>query len=224
MANFSDEQLISQFTKHEVETASEILECVDGPITADKFRRMLLLFLRGHYSNSDNYSGFEHLDCFVWNPNDDESSLFIEFSHLEDDEWPDKYPGIYLTFGGLQYDQIALGGNFSGNTEDRAGTHASKESVVRFEMFHVFKKASDAYDAAEMTSRVLTAMAHPLSRSAGATGFQVLGIRVPKKKKPSPKKHYAVATGVEIRYTLSVTRTLESHRIRMITQALEAKA
>lgn len=218
------DELIATFTKSEVETAEELLRCIDGPVTADKFRRMLLLFLKGHYSNASNYSGFEHLDCFVWHPDKDESKLTIDFTHIDSDEYPDDYPGIFLSFGGLQYDQIAIGGNFAGNSDDRAGTHNSKESVVRFEMFHVFKKASDAYDAAEMTSRVLTAMAGPLASHGGATGFQILGVRVPKKKKPSPRKHYAVATGVEIRYTLAVTRTLESHRIRMITQALAAKA
>ena len=218
------EQLIAQFTKHEVETAEGILKCIQGPVTADKFRRMLLLFLQGHYSNASNYSGFEHLSCFVWHPEEEESKLTIDFTHIDSDEYPDNYPGIFLSFGGLQYDQIALGGNFAGNTEDRAGTHNSKESVVRFEMFHVFKRPSDAYDAAEMTSRVLTAMAGPLARHGGATGFQVLGVRVPTKKKAAPRKHYTVATGVEIRYTLAVTRTLESHRIRMITQALDAQA
>lgn len=216
------DQLIKKFTRSEVETAQSILQCLDRPVTADKFRRMLLLFLRGHYSNSDNYSGFEHLGCFTWSDDEDSSKLAVEFTHADDDDLPDNYPGIFLSYGGLTYNQVALGGNFAGNSEDRASRHYSKESVAMFDIYHTFKKASDAYDSAEMTSRVLTAMAEPLARNGGATGFQVSGVRKPQSKSKSPKTHYTVATGVEIRYTMSVTRTLESHRIRMITQSLIA--
>jgi hypothetical protein len=45
----------------------------------------------------------------------------------------------------------------------------------------------------------------------------------PKEKKPSPKDHYTVAIAVRITYSMAVTRTLESHRIRMISQILTAE-
>ena len=67
-------------------------------------------------------------------------------------------------------------------------------------------------------------MAYPLARNGGATGFEVLGLRKPKEKKPSPENYYTVATPVQIKYTLAVSRTLESHRIRQITLELGSTA
>jgi hypothetical protein len=57
------EQLISDFENHEIDTTKSILECIRGPITSSKFRRIVMLLLRGHYSNSDNYGEeYKHLE------------------------------------------------------------------------------------------------------------------------------------------------------------------
>ena len=213
------DELIEKFTKHEVETAEEILSCLKGPTTTDSFRRLLLLFLRGQYASPANYMGFDHLSCYVWTPDSKTRSLEVEFTHNDDDRKPDKYPGIYVGFAQTDFNKIAQG-NFGGHTQDLAGTHISKEAMITFEISHVSKKASDAHDLAELTSRSLTAMADPLARNAGATGFEMMGMRRPKEKKPSPENYYTVATPVQIKYTLAVTRSLESHRIRMITLEL----
>ena len=71
-----------------------------------------------------------------------------------------------------------------------------------------------------MTARVLLAMGPVLARNGGATGFEVVSMQRPKEKKPSSKDYYTVAIAVRITYSMAVTRTLESHRIRMISQIL----
>ncbi len=216
-------ELISNFSADEVETAEDLLHCLQGPVTADKFRRLLLLFLQGHYSSADNYEGFEQLSCYVWTRDKKTSRLTIRFTHNSADNAQDEYPGIYLVFGKLDYEKLGIG-NYAGSTQDSAGTHIAKEATLTFSINHVFKNASDAYDAAEMTSRILTSMGAPLARNGGANGLEVLGLEVPKEKKPSPENYYTVATNVRILYTLAVTRTLESHRIRRITQILTVQA
>jgi hypothetical protein len=212
------DELISEFTKNEVETAEGILACLKGPVTTDSFRRLLLLFLRGHYSSADNYMSFDHLGCYTWAP-DSSSTLTVDFTHRDDDQKPDSYPGVYVGFSQTAFNKIAIG-NYAGSTQDTAGTHLAKQSVVNFDISHVAKKASDAYDLAEMTAMVLTAMAAPLARNAGAIGFEVSGLALPQRKKPSPDNYYTVATAVEITYIMSVTRSIESHRIRRITSEL----
>lgn len=218
------DELIEKFTPDEVETTEDILSCVRGklPVTTDLFRRLLLLFLRGHYASNANYMGFDHLNCYVWASDPAATKLAVEFTHNEDDRKPDNYPGIYVGFAGSQFEKIAQG-NYAGNTEDLSGTHLAKESVCVFEIHHVAKRASDAYDLADLTARALLAMAGPLARNAGATGFEVMGVRPPKEKKPSPDDYYSVATVVQIKYTLSVTRSIESHRIRAIALILDSQ-
>lgn len=213
------DELISRFSAHEVETTEELLHCLDGPPTADVFRRMLLLFLRGHYSSSSNYMGFTQLDCYTWNPDKKTSKLTVEFTHTPDDRFADTYPGIFVGFADATFNQYGIG-NYAGNTQDTSGTHQSKETVVDYDIFHVSKRPSDAYDLAELTARALLAMGHVLASNGGATGFEITGMRKPVEKKPAPKEQYTVAISVQIRYTISVTRSLESHRIRMISQQL----
>lgn len=210
------DELIASFSKDEVETAEDILRCLHGPVTTESFRRLLLLFLRGHYASAANYAGmgFDHLGCYTWSP-EATSTLSIEYTHNDDDQRPDNYPGIFVGFSKADFTKLAIG-NFSGHTQDTAGTHMAKEAVVDFTISHIAKKASDAYDLAELTALVLTAMADPLARNAGATGFEVTGMAPPVRKKPAPDSYYTVATNVRITYTMAVTRNLESHRIRRI--------
>jgi len=218
-----NDQLKKQFTCHEVETAEELMACIDGPTTAYSFRRLLMLFLRGHYSSSDNYIGFDHLSCYFWHPDEKERKLEVEMTHNEDDRKPDAYPGVYVGFGSMNLNRLGIGGNFAGNTQDNAGTLVSKESTLLMQVHHVAAKAQDAWDLAELTSRVLMAMGGPLAKNAGATGFEVMGLSVPKSKKPTPEKYYTVATPVEIKYTQGVIRSLESHRVRQITLQLDTE-
>ncbi len=213
------DELIEKFTKHEVETTEEILRCLRGPVRASMFRRLLLLFLRGHYSSPANYMDYTHLGCFHWSPNND-STLAVEYSHGEEDDLkPDDYPGIFVGFATLNYEQIALG-NFAGFTEDRSGRELVKGTTAMFKISHVAKTAEDALDLAEMTAIVLTAMARPLAGRAGATGFEVSGLGNPTRKKASPDSYYTVAATVQIQYSMAATLSIESHRIRAIQLSL----
>jgi hypothetical protein len=220
--NDRQDELLSSFLPHEVTTTQDLLQCLSGPPTADSFRRMLLLFLRGHYSSATNYMGFDHLSCFTWNPDVKLSKLAVEFTHNADDRKADNYPGIFIGFAESNFNKVAVG-DYAGHTQDLAGTHVAKEAVADYEIFHVAKNASDAYDLAEMTARVLLAMGPVMARNGRANGFEVIGMRRPVEKKPAPKSHYTVAIPIKITYTLAVTRTLESHRIRRISQILTAE-
>lgn len=215
------DELIKNFSAQEVQTTEDLIQCLQGSPTADVFRRMLLLFLRGHYSSSANYMGFDQLNCFVWNPDSKLSKLEVEFTHRPDDRRPDNYPGVFVGFAETTFNQIGMG-NYIGSSQDLSGTHHGKEAVADYEIFHVAKRASDAYDLAELTAHVLLAMGPVLARNGKATGFEVMGMRRPVEKKPQPKQYYTVVIPIQIRYIIAVTRTLESHRIRMISQSLDA--
>lgn len=210
------DELKEKFTCQEVESAEEVLECLEGPTTAYNFRRMLMLLLRGHYSSGDNYMDFEHLKCYTWNPDDKYSKLSVEMTHEGDDSRPDSYPGVYVGFSSLKLEKLGLSGNFAERTQDNAGTFISKEATAVFSIHHVAKRAQDAWDLAELSALFLQAIGSPISQRAGATGFEITGINEPKEKKPSPEEYYTVAISVEIKYTQSVSRNIESHRVRQI--------
>lgn len=214
------EQLISDFENHEIGTTKSILECVRGPVTSSKFRRIVMLLLRGHYSNAENYGDeYAHLGCYTWHDGPS-PTLHVGFTGLPKDSATDNHPGVYVGFGGVELSKLVLG-NHSGLSEDMSGNYLSKQADLTIIIRHTAKEASDAYDLADMSAMVLTAMGHPLMLQSGATAFEVEGYGEPKKEVPAPDGYYAVAMTLKITYTNVVTRSVESHRIRRIASIVE---
>jgi hypothetical protein len=220
-SGLSDDQLIAKFTPREVATTKCLLECMDAPPTSGRFFRIVLLMLRGHYANPANYGEvFEHLKCFWWDPDNLAATLAVEPATGGKDDSPDAYPGIYVEFGGVTMDRLALG-NHSGLSNDMGANYLAKRSTLTLKVNHVAKEMTDAYDLADMSAVMFTALAPPFAEKCGASLFEVEGYAAPKKEVPAPDRYYTVAMTIKISYTHSVTRSIESHRIRQIAMILD---
>ena len=221
ISGMSTDQLIEKFTPREVATTQCLLECMHRPPTSSNFFRVVLLMLRGHYSNPANYGEtFDHLKCFWWDPENPAATLTVEPATGGDDNNPDAYPGIYVLFGGVVLERIAMG-NHAGLSNDMGANYLAKQSTLTLTVNHVAKEATDAYDMADMSAVMLTALATPYAEKCGASLFEVEGYAKPKKEVPSPDRYYTVAMTIKISYTHSVTRSIESHRIRQIAMILD---
>lgn len=217
----TEDQLIDDFSPQEVKITRELLACQELPPLPSTLRRAILLTLRGHYSSAANYGeSYQHLKCYTYSE-DGPSSLHVGYTHQNDDSKPDNTPGIYIGFGQLSYDKGGFG-NFAGLTDDRAGTHLSKLATMTLDIRHIANSADDTYDLAEMTATVLQALAQPIIMKMNAMGLEVTSVGQPEKKNPAPLRDYAVVTTVKISYTSSVTRSVESHRLRRIAQVITA--
>jgi hypothetical protein len=216
------DELVENFSSHEVATVESMLACMPGATSSSKLRRLIMLFLRGHYSSPQNYEeeDFGHLRCYVWHPDKKSATLHVGFSHEEDADEPDNYPGIFVGFSGTSFEKVALG-NIDTYSQDLSTTHMAKQATMNLSVHHVASRASDAFDLAEMTATILTVMAAPMALNAGAQALEVLGIKEPARKNPSPKDQYRVAVEIQITYILGVSRYLESHRIRRIAQIVD---
>lgn len=216
----TEDQLFDDFSPQEVQITRDILACQKLQPLPSTLRRAILLTLRGHYSNAINYGEYyQHLACYVYNEDASQSSLYVGYTKQNDDSKPDNTPGIYVDFGDLAFSKVALG-NFSGLTDDRAGTHMSKVINMNLRILHIAAKADDAYDLAEMTSVVLTSLAQPIILQMNAMGLEVTSIGQPEKKNQAPSRNYTVVTSVQISYTTAVTRSVESHRLRRIAELI----
>jgi hypothetical protein len=210
-----EDQLIDDFSEQEVKITRDLLECQELQAMPSSLRRAILLTLRGHYSNPVNYGEYyQHLSCYAYSE-EGPSTLYVGYTSQNDDSKPDNIPGIYIGFGQTTYTKTGFG-NFSGYTDDRSGTHLSKLSEMTLSIRHIANSADDAYDLADMTAFVLTALADPIIRKMNAMGLEVTGVGIPERKNQSPQRDYGVVTEVKISYTSSVTRSVESHRLRRI--------
>lgn len=208
-------QFLEDFLPHEVSLASDLLACATAPVTASNMRRTVMLLLRAHFSHGDNYGpGFDHLRCAVWAP-ENAGTLRVGYYPDFDDERPDDYPAVLVGFGGVALQRLVLG-DYLGSSQDNATTFMVKDASLTLNVLCIAKQAGDAYDLAEMSARVITALATPMALRAGANSLEVTGWGVPAKELPTPDKYYAVAMNVRVGYNLLVSRSVESHRIRRI--------
>lgn len=213
--------LVDSFYPHERQLAADIVACADPPVTSAKLRRILMLVLRAHYSHPDNYGEeFEHLKCLTWAP--DGGTLRVGFYPDFDDTRPDDFPAVLVGFGGVEIKKMVIG-DYLGQSFDMSRTDLIKDAALTLNVTHTAKQPGDAYDLADMSARVLTALAAPVAMAAGAISLDVTGYGEPSKETPAPDRHYTVAMNVRIGYNLLVSRSVESHRIRRIvsTHALD---
>ncbi len=207
---------LKDFLSHEVATTKELLSCLHGAPTSDKFRRIIMLMVRGHYSHGSNYGPeFEDLACLTWHPKEKESTLAVGFTEEFKGRESDNLPGIFVGYGDANLEHVAIG-NFAGIDPTGATNFMTKPAALDLVVNHCTKEPNQAWRLADMTAVMLTAMATPLAMQAGAVSFQVEGYGPPKKKEDSPDRYYTVATRIKIYYNLRVSRTVESHRIRRI--------
>lgn len=212
---------LHHFLSHEVATTKELLECLHGAPTSDKFRRILMLLLRGHFSHSSNYGPeFDDLGCLTWNPDEKLSTLAVGFTEEFKGREADVLPGVFVGFGDANLEHATIG-NFAGIDPTGATNFMTKPAALDIIVNHCTKEPNQAWRLADMTAVVLTAMATPLAMQAGAVSFQVEGYGPPKKKEDAPDLYYTVATRIKIYYNLRVSRTVESHRIRRIALLTE---
>jgi len=211
----TEDQLIDDFSPQEVKITRELLACQELQAMPSSLRRAILLTLRGHYSNPVNYGEYyQHLSCFAYSE-DGPSTLAVDYTHQSNDAKPDAVPGIYVGFGNTTYAKSGIG-NYAGISDDRATTYMSKINEMGLSIIHRAINPDDAHDLADMTAMVLTALADPIIRKMNAMGLEVTSVGVPEKKNQSPQRDYGVVTEVKISYTSSVTRSVESHRLRRI--------
>jgi hypothetical protein len=213
--------LKDDFGAHEVVNVYDLMSCMDGPLSNSTFRRIVMLMLRGHYSSPANFpEDLAHLRCYIWQPEDaagKEGRLAVDFTHMFDDNRPDRLPGIYVGFGGVALRKLSLGDHHS-HSEDRATENLARGTKLVIKVHHITKSLDDSHDLAEMSQLFLLAMSRVVRFTTGAEGFEVQGYSEAVKNKLSNlATHYEVVLSIEISYTLAAALSEESHRIRVIS-------
>lgn len=218
----TEDQLIDDFSPQEVQVVRDLLAAQCRPLLPSTLRRIVLLALRGHYMSPENFGeDYAHLACYRFQE-DAPKDFDVALSGLNDDRKPDQR-GIYIGFGSINYSKAGMG-DFAGISDDRSRTYLSKLTDVTLNIRHIIpNNPDDAFDMAEMTAMVLTAIAEPIIRGMSAMSLEVVSVAEPEKKNQAPQRDYAVVTSVKISYTSSVTRSVESHRLRRIALIVDSE-
>jgi len=208
------EELIRDFSAPKYTPSESILECMERPMSVSNFRRVITLLLRNHYSDASNMGqAFAHLACLKWDADTKQRSMNVDFWRKMNDLRPDDFPAVLVAFGEHESKRDTIAA-YAGHNTFNSETYIQHPTTAHLDVWHIHPDEGTAYDMAEMTQVLLMALSQPLCEKTGAMSIQVPGFGPPKSELPAPDNHYAVVTRVQIYYTLSVVRSLESHRLR----------
>ena len=218
------DELIDDFYSYEIDAVKDLVGCVNGGIgSASGYRRAILLFLRSVFASEKNYTeDFAHLSCYRWSKDENERTLTVDYARKRDDNNPEK-DGVFIRFGGVQYNKDVLN-NFSGHSADGARTDVSNIAQLSLIIEFVMPTVAEAYDLAEVAANLLRALASPMVKRAGAMEMRVEGFGAPVNKNQQPEEQSKVAMRLIFYYTSTVSRNLESHRLRRIAAKLEIES
>jgi hypothetical protein len=188
-----------------------------GTLSPSRMRRVLLLFLRGHWSGPQNHpADLETLQCLHWDPNPADRKVEVE---LQGAQVGASAPhAIWLAVGNFQFNERVLD-SISGVTDDNTTEYRTLIGTCQVLISHEAPYLDQAYD---MAWSDLCFMLGFIPSIRDALGGESLSIKPkvlgePQLKQPEPKTNYRVDLGLEFDITLGVATQLESHLLKHVS-------
>lgn len=199
------------------EDVKTLLSCMKDPMTIVNMRRIFLLMMRVHWSDSDHFGFFEeHLGCETYNYDDPKQGLTVDLRETFDPTNTDRFPGVFVGFhNGFTFDKKAIDDFHSRNT-DRSRTHRVKRTSGRLVVSHIHKSADIALSMGEIDAEFLFGIREALFAQLPLRGFDITNIGEPVKVGEAPQRFYRVEVVAELTADFAVTTNIESHRIKKI--------
>lgn len=198
----------------------ELRACPEGPVNARMLRRVTLLTLREFLSRGRDFDrAYQHLDCYTW-----PDRLTVEMGEINlDPSNIQQPPGVFIRSGMARYERLAMGHD-GGGSEDTSRQYLAYSTVSPVLIDCVLPSSNDCHDMAEMLGGAWMALVLPWLNRAGIMGAQLTREeKRPDHRKP-PVRNYVVAMRIDVEYTPSIARSLESHRLRKIDQVTDAES
>lgn len=205
----------------DIDDVKELLSCMDEPITAVNLRRIFLLLMRVHWSDSDHFGSIgQHLTCDQYNYADPRDGLKVDLVETFDPENTSTSPGVYVGLKkGIKYKKKVVA-DFVEHSDDRARTDAVKEAQTLLVISHVNASADQALAMGEIDVTFLFGVRPALMQRMNIRGFDILTLTDPLKIDEAPNRDYQVDVVASLTFDLSVTTNIESHRIKKIATML----
>jgi hypothetical protein len=203
------------------EDVKKLLSCMQDPMTIVNMRRIFLLMMRVHWSDSAHFGFFEEfLECDTYNYENPNEGLTVDLRETFNPENTDRFPGVFVGFyNGFTFEKKAID-DFHSRSDDRARTHRVKRSTGRLVVSHIHTSADIALSMAEIDAEFLFGIREALFNYLPIKGFDVTNIGEPVKVGESPQRFYRVEVVAELTADFAVTTNIESHRIKKIAATL----
>lgn len=189
--------------------------CRSTYLSPSGIRRLFLLLLRGHWSGPENHGSDlkDSLSCLIWDADEKISQVDIELQGT--DRARNSGPAaIFIKVGNFQFERVSFGAR-SEVSDDNAEVIYTYQTTCQALFVHEHPSLDVAYDMAWSTFSFFSGYAEAVSSIIGQDTWiepKVLG--EPQMSKDKPDERYRVDFGMEIKVSISVSTTLESHRLK----------
>ena len=207
-----------------IQTFTELYECMRRPLDSVNLRRFFLMLIRAHWTDRVNHGALaDFLDCMHYDEEPKDRTLDVELSHTFDPEKGSRRPGIYVGFGGVQLKTIGIGGSVERRPDNSARTEGKKAETM-LKIGHINQSADMALMMAESNATLLQGIHKDIIANMDVLDMQVIGWSEPQLMEKAPDRNFQVDLQCAVSFNFMVEIDIESHRIKKFGTEFNATA
>ena len=190
-------------------------------LTPVTIRRIFLLLVRLHYSNSSNYGPMaKQMAPYIWSADPNKCAVQIDYDYNYDAANMDKKPAIFVGLDDVEYKRVVLE-NHAKFTYDLAGQHLIKTASTKIIVRHIGSSPDEALTLENLTCQFLLGI-QPIIRDTlpQVLEYDVVGSKSSRpfeKNSQQAQQRFISDTIVAFSYNSAWMVEFESHRIKTIS-------
>jgi hypothetical protein len=198
-------------------------ECMSEPLTLVNLRALLLLLVKAHYSDADNFGLFsEELRCLVYNPDIEDNPITIGLDFIPVPKKPSPKPAIWVNMELCEFIKKVMD-NRSGFSADNSRIKYNTLQHVVFSLTHVHDSVDICFMMAETTADFFTGMRLPLMEKMNIGMLEVTKISKPRIPEKAPDRHFEIDVTLDMQFNYAMTANIESHRLKKFVLDINAE-
>lgn len=198
-------------------SAEQFFECLRKPINSVTLRRVFLLMMRVHWSDTHNFGDLkDELSCLVYS-DEAGSRLDVILDYMFDSKQTTSYPAIILGFGDMTTKKNSLD-NYAGISEDYAAKYYALPTSIPLKISHIHSNADTAAAMAESTATFLLGTREPMMQRLNLRAFDITSISAVNLYEKAPSRYFKVEVSAQLDFNMAVTVNLEGHRLKKFGQ------
>ena len=194
----------------------------DKPVNSVALRRAFLILARLHWGYPGNHGDYtEMLKGLEYAGDKKGRSLKVDLFDLFKGEDRESYPAIFVGFrDGIRFNKVAVD-NMSGQTDALDGQQYSRGAKTNMVLSHYHRNSDTALMMAESTAFFLEGVRPYIMRNLCLSSMDVDGLVGPVRVHASAETVFKVDVFVGLSFNTAMTVTIESHRIKKWSAALD---
>lgn len=207
-----------------VDFLAQLHSYFEKPVNSVALRRVFLILARLHWGHQSNHGDYtEFLQGLLYAGDPATRTVKVDLFDLFKGEDREEYPAIFVGFrDGVRFSKLAVD-NMSRQTAPLDGQTYSKGAKTTMVLSHYHRSSDTALAMGESTAFFLEGVRPQVMANLGLTSMEVDGLIGPVRVHAAAELTFKVDVFVGLSFNTAMTVTIESHRIKKWSAALDKK-